>query len=39
MKMLRQMSEYTIKDELWNDCIWQKVGVAPIEEKMTEAKL
>ena len=36
IKMLRLMSEHIKKDTIRNDCIWEKVGVAPIEEKMIE---
>ena len=39
IKMLRQMSEYIKKDKLQNDYIQEKVGVVPIEKKMTEAGL
>ena len=39
MRMLRWMSEHTKKDKLRNGCIREKVGVAPIEEKMTETRL
>ena len=30
------MSEHTRKDKFQNDCIKEKVGVAPIKKKMTE---
>ena len=36
MTMLRWMSEYTIKDRIQNDYIRERVGVAPISEKMVE---
>ena len=39
MRMLRWMSGHTRKDKIRNDCIREKVGVAPIEEKMTETRL
>ena len=39
MSMLKWMSGHIIKDNLQNDYIREKVGVAPIEEKMTEARL
>ena len=39
MKMLRWMSEYTIKDRIRNDYIRERVGVAPISEKMVENRL
>ena len=39
MRMLKQMSRHTRKDKFWNDCIKEKVGIAPIEKKMTETKL
>ena len=39
MRMLRWMSGYTRKDRLRNDYIREKIGVAPIEEKMTEGRL
>ena len=39
MKMLRGMSEYTLKDRFRNDHIREKVGVAPISEKMREYRL
>ena len=37
--MLRWMSGHIRKDKFQNDCIQEKVGVAPIEEKMTEVGL
>ena len=39
MRMLRWMSGHTRKDKLRNGYIRGKVGVAPIEEKMTETRL
>ena len=39
MKMLRRMSEYTLKDRISNDHIRERVGVAPILEKMREYHL
>ena len=39
MKMLRWMSEYTLKDRIRNDHIRERVGVAPISEKMREYRL
>lgn len=33
------MSRCTSKDKIINECIQQKFGVAPIEEKMTEIHL
>ena len=39
MRMLRWMSGYIRYDKLWNNCIWEKIRVAPIEEKMTKARL
>ena len=35
MKMLKWMSGYKKNDKLWNNYIREKVGVAPIAEKMT----
>ena len=39
MKMLRGMSGYTLKDRIRNDHIRERVGVAPISEKMREYRL
>ena len=39
MKMLRWMSGYTLKDRIRNDHIRERVGVAPISEKMREYRL
>ena len=39
MRMLRWMSGYTIKDRIRNDYIRERVGVAPISEKMVENHL
>ena len=39
MKMLRGMSEYTLKDRIRNDHISKRVGVAPISEKMRDYRL
>ena len=39
MRMLRWMSGYTRKDKFQNGYIGDKIGVATIEEKMTEARL
>ena len=39
MRMLRWMSGYTKNDKFRNGYIWNKVGVAPIEEKMIETRL
>ena len=39
MRILRWMSGHTRNDKLRNDCIKEKVGVAPIKEKMTEMRL
>ena len=39
MKMLRRMSEYTLKDRIRNDHIRERVGIAPISEKMKEYRL
>ena len=33
------MRGYIRKDKLQNEYIWEKVGVAPIEEKMTKVRL
>ena len=33
------MCGHTRKDRIWNDVILEKIGVAPIEEKMTENHL
>lgn len=38
MRMLRWMCDHTKKDKIRNDYIWEKIGVAPIEEKMTKNK-
>ena len=39
MKMLRWMSEYTLKDKIRNNHIRERVEVAPISEKMREYRL
>ena len=39
MKMLRWSSGYTLKDKIRNDHIRERVGVAPISEKMREYRL
>ena len=39
MRMLRWISGHTKKDKFRDDYIWEKVGVAPIEEKMIETRL
>ena len=39
MRMLRWMSGHTRNGKFQNDYIREKTGVAPIEEKMTEATL
>ena len=39
MRMLKWMSGYTIKDRIQNDYIRERVGVAPISEKMVENRL
>ena len=39
MKMLRGMSGYTLKDRIRNDHISERVGVAPISEKMRDYRL
>ena len=39
MRMLRWMSGHTRKDRIRNDDIRQKVGVAPIIEKLVETRL
>ena len=39
MKMLRWMSGYTLKDRIRNDHIHERVGVAPISEKMRDYHL
>ena len=39
MKMLRGMSECTLKDRIRNDHIRERVGVAPISEKMRDYRL
>ena len=39
MRMLRWMCDYTRKDRIRNDIIREKIGVAPIKEKMTENRL
>ena len=39
MKMLREMSGYTLKDRIRNDHIRERVGVAPISEKMRDYHL
>ena len=33
------MSEYTRNDKFWNDYIWEKVGVIPIDEKIGKIRL
>ena len=39
MKMLRLSSGYTLKDRIRNDHIRERIGVAPISEKMREYRL
>ena len=39
MKMLRGMSEYTLKDRIRNDHIRERVEVALISEKMRDYRL
>ena len=39
IRMLRSMSGYTRKDKFRNGYIWNKIGVASIEEKMTKTRL
>ena len=39
MRMLRWMSGHTRKDKLQNNCIREKIGVAPIEKKKMEMRL
>ena len=39
MKMLREMSGYTLKDRIRNDHIRKRVGVAPISQKMRDYHL
>ena len=36
MKMLRGMSEYTLKDRIRNDHIHERVGITQISEKMRD---
>ena len=38
-RILRWMSRHTRKDKLQNSYIWNRVGVAPIEEKIIETRL
>ena len=37
MRMLKWISENTLKDKIQNEEIRQKIGVAPIDEKMKES--
>nr|XP_009799838.1 PREDICTED: uncharacterized protein LOC104245841 [Nicotiana sylvestris] len=39
MRMLRWMCEHTRLDRIRNEVIWDKVGVAPMEEKKREARV
>ena len=39
MRMLRWMCDNTRQDKIRNDVIWKKIGVAPIEEKITKNQL
>ena len=39
MRMLRWMSGHTRLDRIRNECIREKIGVAPIEEKMVKSRL
>ena len=39
MGMLRWISGHTRQDRIWNECIREQVGVAPIVEKMIESRL
>nr|XP_016492993.1 PREDICTED: angio-associated migratory cell protein-like [Nicotiana tabacum] len=38
MRMLSLMFEHTRLDKIRNEVIWKKVGVAPVEDKMREAR-
>ena len=39
MGMLRWISRHTRQDRIWIECIREKVGAAPIVEKMVESRL
>ncbi|KAL7204554.1 hypothetical protein ACSBR2_017596 [Camellia fascicularis] len=39
MRMLRWMCGKTRQDRIRNECIWEWVGVAPIEDKLRENRL
>ena len=39
MRMLRWISENTWKDRIWNEEIYLKIGVAPIDENMRKNHL
>jgi len=39
MRMLRWFCEHTIRDRVRNEVIQERIGVAPIEEKLTQHRL
>ena len=39
MRMLRWICGHTRRDQIRNDDIWKRVGVAPIEEKLVQHRL
>lgn len=39
MRMLKWISGNTLKDRIQSEGIWQKIGEAPIDEKMKESNL
>jgi len=39
MRVLRWMSDFTLKDGKQNEHLHEKVGVAPIEDKIRESRL
>ncbi|KAI0530470.1 hypothetical protein KFK09_000014 [Dendrobium nobile] len=39
MRMLRWMSGFTLRDRIRNEHIREKVGVAPVEDKIRESRL
>jgi len=39
MRMLRWMSDFTLRNIILNECIREKVKVAPVEDKIRESRL
>ncbi|KAG2648405.1 hypothetical protein PVAP13_1NG029600 [Panicum virgatum] len=39
MRMLRWFCGHTRRDRVWNEVIWERVGMTPIDEKLTQHRL